>query len=215
MKSDHTATFTISAESQILITELPRVWWMFSIRGLLTLTFAGICFFLSNSMATLLLRPAGFVLLQVLFSFYIIATGIILLTGALYAFDVKLRHRKVLLTDALVNLAIGIVFFVMLNLTMQRILVLFALHSIAVGAFYFLISMRMRHQLLSRLLLAASGIVSVGFGTRFIIREKVEMHTMTREIALYTAALGALLVLFSLALRLDRPPQEIPGLAEG
>jgi hypothetical protein len=75
--------------------------------------------------------------------------------------------------------------------------------------------MRMRHQLLSRLLLAASGIVSVGFGTRFIIREKVEMHTMTREIALYTAALGALLVLFSLALRLDRPPQEIPGLAEG
>ncbi len=95
-----------------LISELPRLWWMFSIRGMLTITFSGICFFLSSSMSTLLLRPAGFVLLQVLFSFYVMVTGFILLTGALYAFDAKLHHRKVLLADAIVNTAIGVVFFV-------------------------------------------------------------------------------------------------------
>jgi uncharacterized membrane protein HdeD (DUF308 family) len=157
-------------------------------------------------MSTLLLRPAGFILLQVLFSFYIIAIGFILFTGALYGFDARLRHRKVLLADALVNLAIGIVFFLTLKVSMQAILVLFALHSIAVGLFYFLISLRMRHQLLSRILLALSGFVSIGAGVRFIVRRQIEMHTMTTEIALYTAALGTLLLLFSVALRIDRPP---------
>jgi uncharacterized membrane protein HdeD (DUF308 family) len=205
MNPAHSPTFAIEAEGQILISELPRLWWMFSIRGLLTITFAGICLFLSSSMTTLLLRPAGFVLLQVLFSFYIIATGFILLTGALYGFDAKLRHRKLLLTDALVNLAIGIVFFIMLNVSMQGILVLFALHSIAVGVFYCLIAMRMTRQILSRSLLGLCGLTSVGFGVRFVVRRLVEMHTMTTEIALYTAALGSLLVLFSIALRVDRP----------
>ena len=189
-----------------MISELPRLWWMFSIRGLLTLTFSGICFFLSSSMTTLLLRPAGFVLLQVLFSFYVIATGFILLTGALYGFDAKLRHRKVLLTDALVNLAIGLVFFVTMALSMKWILVLFALHSIAIGIFYFVISLRMKHQFLSRSLLAAAGVVSVGAGGRFVLRRSIEMHTMTTEIALYTALLGSLLILFSIALRTDRLP---------
>ncbi len=187
-----------------MISELPRLWWMFSIRGLLTLTFSGICFFLSSSMTTLLLRPAGFILLQVLFSFYVIATGFILLTGALYGFDAKLRHRKVLLADALVNLAIGIIFFITLTLSMQWILVLFSLHSMAVGIFYCVISLRMRHQTLSRLLLVAAGIVSVAAGWRFMARRLIEMHTMTTEIALYTALLGALLILFSISLRTDR-----------
>jgi uncharacterized membrane protein HdeD (DUF308 family) len=118
-----------------------------------------------------------------------------------------LRHRKVLLTDAIVNLAIGVVFFLTLALSMQWILVLFALHSIAVGLFYFVIALRMRHQVLSRLLLTGAGLVSVGFGIRFILRRLVNMHTMTTEIALYAAALGLLLLLFSVALRLDRPRQ--------
>lgn len=189
-----------------MISELPRLWWMYSIRGLLTITFSAICFFLSSSMTTLLLRPAGFILLQVLFSFYVIATGFILLTGALYGFDAKLRHRRVLLTDAFINLGIGIVFFITLTLSMQWILVLFALHSMAVGVFYFVIALRMKQQFLSRGLLGLSAIVSVAFGVRFMARRLVEMHTMTTEIALYTAALGALLLLFSFALRLDRPP---------
>jgi uncharacterized membrane protein HdeD (DUF308 family) len=209
MKIDHAATFAIAAEGRALISELPRLWWMYSIRGLITLTFSAICFFLSSSMSTVLLRPAGFILLQVLFSFYIIAIGFVLLTGALYGFDARLRHRKLLLTDALVNLAIGLVFFMTLKVSMQAILVLFALHSIAVGVFYCLISLRMRHQILSRILLGLSGIVSVAAGVRFIVRRQIEMHTMTTEIALYTAALGTLLLLFSLALRIDRPPRPV------
>ena len=204
MSIEHASTFAVLAEEQVLISELPRLWWMFSIRGLLTLTFSGICFFLSSSMTTLLLRPAGFVLLQVLFSFYVIATGFILLTGALYGFDAKLRHRKVLLTDAVVNLAIGVVFFITLTLSMQWILVLFALHSMAVGIFYVVISMRMKHQMISRLLLAGAGIVSIVAGWRFMARRLIEMHIMTTEIALYTALLGALLLLFSISLRTDR-----------
>lgn len=205
MKTSSAPIAAIHAEGRILISELPRLWWMYSIRGLLTLTFSAICFFLSSSMTTLLLRPAGFILLQVLFSFYVIATGFILLTGALYGFDSQLRHRKVLLTDAIINLAIGVVFFVTLTLSMQWILELFALHSMAVGIFYFVISLRMKQQVLSRFLLGASGLVSIGFGVRFMARRLVEMHAMTTEIAVYTAALGTLLLLFSLALRIDRP----------
>lgn len=204
MRAQHASTFALLAEEKVLISELPRLWWMFSIRGLLTLTFSGICFFLSSSMTTLLLRPAGFILLQVLFSFYVIATGFIQLTGALYGFDAKLRHRKVLLIDAIVNLAIGVVFFITLTLSMQWILMLFALHSMAVGVFYCVISLRMKHQLVSRLLLVAAGLVSVGAGWRFLVRRLIEMHIMTTEIAVYTALLGALLILFSISLRTDR-----------
>ena len=136
--------FAASEEVNDLLIEIPRLWWMFCIRALLTLTVSGICFFLSSSMTTLLLRPAGFVLLQVLFSLYVMATGFILLTGTLYAFDAKLRHRKVLLADAIVNLAIGLFFFITLALSMQWILMLFAAHSIAVGAFYLVIASRMK-----------------------------------------------------------------------
>jgi uncharacterized membrane protein HdeD (DUF308 family) len=197
--------YAASAEVNDLISEMPRLWWMFSIRGMLTVTVSGICFFLSSSMTTLLLRPAGFVLLQVLFSLYIMATGFILLTGTLYAFDAKLRHRKVLLADAIVNLAIGLVFFITLALSMQWILTLFAAHSIAVGSFYLVIALRMKRQWLSRILLTASGVVSVAFGVRFIVRRLVDMHVMTTEIAFYTALLGFLLLLFSIALRADKP----------
>ncbi len=192
-----------------LISELPRLWWMFSIRGMLTITFSGICFFLSSSMSTLLLRPAGFVLLQVLFSFYVMVTGFILLTGALYAFDAKLHHRKVLLADAIVNTAIGVVFFVTLTIPMHWILVLFASHSIAVGLFYLVVSTRMKRQALSRFLLMLAGVVSVSAGVRFILRRFIEMRTMTEEIAMYTALLGILLLLFSIALRRDRPTRAL------
>ncbi len=187
---------------------------MYSIRGLLTLTFSGICFFLSSSMTTLLLRPAGFILLQVLFSFYVMATGFILLTGALYAFDGGLHHRKVLLADAIVNTAIGAVFFVTLTISMQWILVLFALHSIAVGVFYFVIAVRMKRQILSRFLIGAAGLVSIGAGIRFIARRLMDMRTMTTEIGLYTAALGILLLLFSIALRRDRPHPQLEAATE-
>ena len=197
--------FAASEEVNDLLIEIPRLWWMFCIRALLTLTVSGICFFLSSSMTTLLLRPAGFVLLQVLFSLYVMATGFILLTGTLYAFDAKLRHRKVLLADAIVNLAIGLFFFITLALSMQWILMLFAAHSIAVGAFYLVIASRMKRQLVSRILLVAPGLVSVVFGVRFMARRMVDMHIMTTEIAVYTAVLGLLLLLFSLALRTDRP----------
>ena len=202
------------AEVESLISELPRLWWVFSIRGLLTLTFSGICFFLSSSMTTLLLRPAGFILLQVLFSFYVMATGFILLTGALYAFDAGLHHRKVLLTDALVNTAIGVVFFVTLTISMQWILVLFALHSIAVGAFYVVIAIRMKRQVVSRVLIGVAGLVSIGAGIRFGLRRMMDMRTMTTEIALYTAALGILLLLFSIALRRDRPHPQLAAATE-
>ena len=198
-----------AAEVEDLISELPRVWWMFSIRGLVTLTFSGVCFFLSSSMTTLLLRPAGFILLQVLFSFYVMATGFILLTGALYAFDAGLHHRKVLLTDAIVNTAIGVIFFVTLTISMQWILVLFALHSIAVGTFYFVIGLRMKRQVVSRVLIGAAGLISVGAGIRFVLRRLMDMRTMTTEIALYTATLGILLLLFSIALRRDRPQRKL------
>jgi uncharacterized membrane protein HdeD (DUF308 family) len=200
-----TASISAAAEVNDLVLEIPRLWWMYSIRGLLTVTFSAICFFLSSSMSTLILRPPGFILLQVLFSFYIMATGFILLTGALYAFDIHLRHRRVLLVDALVNLIIGLAFFIAFNLSMQLILVLFAAHSIAVGSFYFVIAARMRRQVLSRVLLAACGILSISAGIRFILRRLMDMHTMTTEIALYTSALGILLLAFSIALRSDRP----------
>ena len=40
------------------------------------------------------------------------------------------------------------------------------------------------------------------------------MRTMTTEIALYTAALGILLLLFSIALRRDRPHPQLAAATE-
>jgi uncharacterized membrane protein HdeD (DUF308 family) len=147
------------------------------------------------------------VLLQMLFSFYVIATGFILLTGALYAFDTNLRHRYVLLADSVINVAIGLVFFVTLHISMQGILTLFALHAAAIGVFYLLISLRMRKQLVSRILVDVAGAISLGAGVRFFLRRGEAMHVMTSEIAVYSALLGVVLLVFSITQRTHRQDQ--------
>ncbi len=184
-----------------MIDELSRLWWIFSIRGLLSLTFAYICYLLSSSMATLVLRPAGFISMQVIFSFYIVASGFVTLTGGLYAFDARLKHQRPLLINGLCSIGIGCALFATLALSMNLINLLFGLHAMIVGGFYLLMAVRMRAQRSAALLLGIAGAAALIGGFLFILWRDAEMKQMTSSIAIFSVVFGLLLIGLSLMLR--------------
>ena len=182
-----------------MIDEMARLWWMFSIRGLLSLAFAYICLLLSSSMQPLLLRPAGFLSMQILFSFYIVASGFVFLTGALFAFDVGLKHRFTLLINSFFNIGLG--FFGTLALSMPLMRALFGVHALGAGLLYLANAARMRRERNSAVVLAAAGLCSAIAGTFFIFWHTASMVDVTRGIAIYSLVLGLLLLALSFSLR--------------
>ncbi len=188
-----------------MIDELSRLWWLFSIRGLLSLTFAYICYLLSSSMATLVLRPAGFISMQVIFSFYIIASGFVTLTGGLYAYDAGLQHRRPFLISGLCGIGIGVASFATLALSMRLIDSLFGLHAFLVGLFYLITALRMRAERTAALVLGVAGACSLVAGILFILERNAEMVRVTSGIAVYSLLFGLLIIALSLILRASHP----------
>lgn len=184
-----------------MIDELSRLWWIFSIRGLLALTFSYVCYLLSSSMSTLVLRPAGFVSMQVIFSFYIVASGFVMLTGGLYAYDARLKHRRLLVLNSLCGIGFGFFLFATLALSMARINALFGLHALVVGCFYVAIAIRMHEDRACALVLGSAGAASAFAGVLFILGRHAEMIRMVGGIAAYSAVFGLLLLALSVLLR--------------
>lgn len=186
-----------------MIDELCELWWMFTIKGLLSIAFAVTCYFFSFVVALRLLRPMGFLYLLVVFTFYICLFGIILLVGAIYAFDAKLKHRWPLLIDAILNLAIGPAFLVTFGfgLTFSMVVVLFGLHAIIVGAVYCTIALATARRENRCLLLAVTGMWSVCSGILLFLFRHAQERTLTAGVAFYTALSGLLLLWLSTKLR--------------
>ena len=186
-----------------MIDELCELWWMFTIKGLVSIAFALTCYFFSFVVKLRLLLPMGFLYLLVVFTFYICLFGIILLVGAIYAFDAKLKHRWPLLIDAVLNLAIGPAFLVTFGfgLTFSMVVVLFGLHAMIVGAIYCTIALHVDRRQNRHLFLAATGIWSIGSGVLLILLRHAHEYALITGVAIYTAILGLLLLLLSARLR--------------
>ena len=184
--------------------ELCELWWMFTIKGLISIAFAFTCYFFSSFVALHFLQPMGFLYLLVIFTFYICLTGIILLVGAIYAFDEKLRHRWLLLANAILNLVIGPAFLVTFGfgLRFSMVVVLFGVHALIIGAGHCSIAFHRGYPQKRYLLLFIAGMWSVFCGVGFILYRHAHEEKLMVDAAIYTAILGLLLV--SLSVRLHR-----------
>ncbi len=183
--------------------ELCELWWMFTIKGLVSVAFALTCYFFSYVVALRLLKPIGFLYLLVVFTFYICLFGIILLVGALYAFDARLQHRWLLLIDGVLNLAIGPAFLMTFGfgLKFSMVVVLFAVHAMILGAVYCIIALHADKGECRRLYLGVTGMWSIAAGVLLIVFQHKPERALTGGVAIYTGILGLLLLLLSAKLR--------------
>ncbi|HEV2274072.1 MAG TPA: hypothetical protein VGR96_07895 [Acidobacteriaceae bacterium] len=186
-----------------MIDELCQLWWMFTIKGLASIAFALICYFFSSFTALHLLQPMGYLYLLVIFTFYIGLVGIILLVGSIYSFDARLRHRWLLLADALSNLAIGPVFLITFGfgLSFSKVVVLFGLHAGIAGAGYLIFAIYEGKREYRLPVLGSAGLWSLAAGAVLVLRRHAPEGKLTVAVAIYSGVLGVILLLLSLSLR--------------
>jgi uncharacterized membrane protein HdeD (DUF308 family) len=196
--------------------DLSQLWWMFTIKGFLSIAFACVCYLLSSVAASLLLRPLGYLYLLVFFSFYVCMSGIILLVAAVFSFDFKLQHRRCLLWNAITDLVIGPVFLATFGLgfSFSLIVVLFGLHAAVLGGIHLLMAVQDRKEKRRSYILGLSGIVSLFAGICFILFRSLPPGRLTLGGAIYAGAFGLLLLWLSMNLRETHrhlSQQSVPG----
>jgi hypothetical protein len=186
-----------------VIDDLCQLWWMFAIRGLVSIAFAPICYLLSSAAASLVLRPWGYLYLLIFFSLYLCLSGIVLLVGAIYAFDLKLDHRRPLLLDAILHLAIGTAFLMTFGfgLSFSYIVALFGVHAAALGLDFVIMAIGAGKQGRASYVLGLAGTWSLLAGAYMIIVRSLAPDRLLLAASLYTVIFGLLLLLFSIDLR--------------
>lgn len=183
--------------------DLCRLWWVFGIRGFLSVVFACICYLLSSATASQVLRPLGYLYLLVFFSFYVCMSGIVLLIGAIYAFDFKLHHRRFLLLNAIVDLVIGLSFLFTFGfgLPFSFIVVLFGVYAAGLGVFALVTAIQTGREQRAFYILAFAGAWSVLAGVYLIVFRSLSPGKLTLAGSIYTGSLGLLFVLLAIDLR--------------
>jgi hypothetical protein len=183
--------------------DLCRLWWMFGIRGFVSVVFACICYLLSSATGSQVLRPLGYLYLLVFFSFYVCMSGIVLLIGAIYAFDFKLHHRRFLLLNAIVDLVIGpsFLFTFGFSLPFSFLVALFGLHAAELGAFFVIMAFQAGKGQRAPYVLALAGVWSVLAGAYLILFRSLSPGRLTLAGSIYAGSFGLLLVLLAIDLR--------------
>ena len=186
--------------------DLSHLWWMFAIRGFVSIGFASICYLLSSAAASLVLRPWGYLYLLMFFSLYVCVGGIILLVGAIYAIDFRLDHRRLLLLDAIIHLVIGPAFLMSFGFgfSFSFLVVLFGLHAAMLGVLYGITAIRGGKRERTSYVLGLAATVSLLAGTYMIIVRSGAPDRVLLAASLYTVIFGLLLLLLSIDLRATR-----------
>ena len=186
-----------------MIDELSELWWMYTIKGLVAIAFALTCYFFSSFVALHLLQPMGFLYLLVVFTFYICLVGIIQLVGAIHGFDLDLKHRWLLLADAILNLAIGPLFLMTFGfgLSFSMVVVLFGLHAVIVGSGHLILAIHDGKRQHHYLFMGIPAVWSLLSGFALILLRHAHERRLTIGVAIYSAVLGLLLIFLSATLR--------------
>jgi hypothetical protein len=143
------------------------------------------------------------------FSLYLCMGGIVLLVGAMYAFDFKLNHWRLLLLDAIIHLVIGPAFLVSFGFgfSFSFIAVLFGLHAAALGILYGVTAIRAGKSERASYILGLAATVSLLAGAYMIIGRSWAPDRLLLTASLYMVIFGLLLLLLSIGLRTTHHPK--------
>jgi predicted membrane metal-binding protein len=135
--------------------------------------------------------------------------GIVLLVGAIYAFDFKLNHWRLQLLDAIIHLVIGPAFLMSFGFgfSFSFIAVLFGLHAAALGILCGITAIRAGKSERASRILGLAATVSLLAGAYMIIGRSWAPDRLLLTASLYMVIFGLLLLLLCIVLRTTHHPK--------
>ena len=188
------------------VDTLSRNWWAALLRGLAAILF-GVLTFLSPAISL--------TALVLVFGVYAIADGILAVVTALR----RRRGREqwgTLLLEGGIGILAGIGTLIMPGITALALLYVIAAWAIVTGALEIAAAIKLRKAISGELLLALSGILSVGFGVLLVAFPGPGALTVVLWIGAYALVFGALHVALAFrlrALRESHTPRAVHGVA--
>jgi uncharacterized membrane protein HdeD (DUF308 family) len=170
---------------------LVQNWWLFTLRGVLGITFGILA----------LVFPGPTILsLVLLFSAYMLVDGIFGIISAVRAIRRKENRWGLLIFEGLLNIAVGIAAFLWPGLTVVAFVWLIAAWAIVSGGLMTAAGSRLNIDH-GRWWLVLGGLLSLAYGVLLIITPLIGAIVLTWWLGAYALVFGVALVVFSFKLR--------------
>ena len=182
---------------------LAQRWWMFLVRGLLTILFGILC----------LVAPLrSLFALVLLFGIYAIVDGGINVGLAVRRARHE-RHWAALLIAGLAGIGAGVLAFVWPAITAMAMVLLIAAWSIVMGVTEIVAAIRLRESIKGEWLLGLAGALSVAFGVLIFMYPGAGALALVYWLGAYAIVAGVVLVALSFKIRswLHDPAAHPPG----
>ena len=179
---------------------LAQFWWVFFVRGALTLLFAAALTFARDILGTPFYTPAMLVSLSLLLGFFLCAKGLLLGTGAALAAGRGLRIGFFLLSDCLFDLSLGIAIAVTIPTHEHTLAALAGVAALGSGIFQLILSIRTKALGHDPFLLRLGGGASLIAATYFLLHRRLTTATAALWLSLFELMVGIMSLLFAYTL---------------
>lgn len=166
-------------------------WWSLAVRGLIAVTIGAV---------TLALPAVTLEILSVLFGGYVLADGVINITGAWRASKASERWGA-FLVEGLTGLVIAAVTFARPWVTAADLVYVVAAWAILTGLLEIASAMRMREYIAREWLLALTGALSLLFGVGLLAASSLGTRGLATSIGIYAVVFGALMIALGFRIR--------------
>lgn len=176
-------------------------WWFFAVRGGFAVLFAGILLYMSALLGTFFFDPILLVIMGVLIGFYVLGNGILLAVAAVFAAEHHLRVWRLLLSESIFALALGTYVGFSLFVSPRSVALMAGLHALGTGVFECALAFQLRHDRKPLLILASSGLLTLGVGVAFLLHQSAGVRPTTGYLSGFELLYGALFLFFAVAMR--------------
>ena len=174
-----------------MVDVLARNWWLVALRGVAALVFG---------LLTLFNPALSLTALILLFGAYALAYGVFTVVAAIAGHRDEPRWVA-LLIGGLLSVALGVLTFVMPDVTTVALLYLIAAWAIATGVAEIVTAIRLRKVITGEWLLVLAGVLSVAFGVALVLFPGAGALAVTLWIGAYATVCGVLLIALGFRLR--------------
>ena len=166
-------------------------WWALVLRGIAAIIFG---------MLALIWPQLTLTVLVFLFGAYALVDGVLAIFAGIKS-HAEYKHWWMLLAEGIVSVIVGVLAFVLPDLTALALLILIAAWAIVTGAFEIAAAIQIRDYVKGEWLLALAGAVSVLFGIALLINPRLGAVAVVWLIGAYAIFFGFLLVGLGFKLR--------------
>ena len=151
-----------------VVQPLRLCWWIFALRGGLSVVFAVVLFLTSSFLGILFFDPVTLVYLSLLLGSFVLSNGLLLGVAAGFAYEHRLHLWWLALGEGCFALLLGIYIGVSLMLTSQSLALLAGIHALGAGCFQVALAVKLREDRPNLVLLTVGGLVSLCVGMVFL-----------------------------------------------